>query len=749
MIRFLLLLLVPGGFLPRSDHFAVADATTHTTPKTFIIDWLIPSQFEEDMYEGIKVKVGDTALFQWSGYHNIYIHPTGDCSEDNAILVGESSYGNKVAYTFTDDDVGSMSFACDIGYHCESGQFITINVEPNDDINSVPTYSISPSPDPTTTTISAPPGSNIQCDGNVRTRRDWDLISVTEKELFKDAIETAIDLGLYQAFLKYHSDSLSSIQSHQTCAFIHWHRRYLLALEDMLRSLDEKYACLTVPYWNIMEHYKDQQSYLCESFGSCSRVVTDLGGSPIGFDSTRVFSGNEATGALFAGAPIARLFDDNGDQGIIRDDIMYVRIPDECAYNAVFNIFKYSESFATFALDIQKGIHDSVHDNIGGFMPTYSSPTDPLFLVWHSLIDLLLYLYEVCNLDAEEETFDPFGRSCIYETEQNIFPNVTVNTELWMKWNNASIVEDPMIGKYFEDIGLKLKEVSLVNQLGEHEFTYEHLTPELLQLLNDKEVCPKGRWFTASPTATPDTSSPTSELDQDLFNKWIEDVRSQLMQKHSDDVRIVNSLMQFLVCTLGSTKQIPSDKFQSSFLNGTLRDSRCNFLLPSDDLVKYPSPTPPFDNNSKEPSGPKKIKIDWFDPTSENVNAYDGISATVGDTVQFQWSGYHNVYIHPSGDCLQDNAILVGSQSDTSARYTFTEDDVGKVSFACNIGNHCENGQFVTIRVSVGIDSSDPPDDTSNTPTRRPTLSSASSASKFRFSRLEVYSVALVLITFW
>ena len=75
-------------------------------------------------------------------------------------------------------------------------------------------------------------------------------------------------------------------------------------------------------------------------------------------------------------------------------------------------------------------------------------------------------------------------------------------------------------------------------------------------------------------------------------------------------------------------------------------------------------------------------------------------TATVGGTATFTWSGYHNVYVHPSGTCDDANAVLVGSSS--PAVYTFTSDDVGDVVFACDVGSHCESGQIVTFTVSAG-----------------------------------------------
>jgi plastocyanin len=100
-----------------------------SSSNTIIIDWLIPTEEEEDVYDGIKAHVGDTVKFQWSAYsHNVFIHPSGDCSEDGAIQIARSSNNGDAIYKFLDDDIGKVSFACDVGSHCENGQFVTITV---------------------------------------------------------------------------------------------------------------------------------------------------------------------------------------------------------------------------------------------------------------------------------------------------------------------------------------------------------------------------------------------------------------------------------------------------------------------------------------------------------------------------------------------------------------------------------------------------------------------------------------------
>ena len=74
--------------------------------------------------------------------------------------------------------------------------------------------------------------------------------------------------------------------------------------------------------------------------------------------------------------------------------------------------------------------------------------------------------------------------------------------------------------------------------------------------------------------------------------------------------------------------------------------------------------------------------------------------ATVGDMIYFSWNPdfAHNVYIHPTGTCNETGAIFIGDTPPVN--YTFTENDVGSsIMFACDIVDHCELGQAVTVDV--------------------------------------------------
>jgi hypothetical protein len=119
--------------------FAIVSAAS---AETFDVIW----DFTAD--DPLDVKVGDTLAFTWDGFHDIYIHPTLDCTETGAIpLYAPATQGGSSTYTFTAEDAGKdMFFACDIGGHCAANVNQVVTVFPTMTADDEP----SPAPDPTT-----------------------------------------------------------------------------------------------------------------------------------------------------------------------------------------------------------------------------------------------------------------------------------------------------------------------------------------------------------------------------------------------------------------------------------------------------------------------------------------------------------------------------------------------------------------------------------------------------------------------
>ena len=165
--------------------------------------------------------------------------------------------------------------------------------------------------------LSPPPGSNLLCNDETRIERtrlrhEWDHLDQYDVALYLDAIETAIERGLHQRFALYHFDEVSEIQAHDTCGFYLWHRIFILAYENMLRSLENRFSCLTIPFWNIYRDYDKQELpsdvNACRSYATCSKIINDLGGLVLNDDfEERTFFGTKVDGLWHFKPPLQNL----------------------------------------------------------------------------------------------------------------------------------------------------------------------------------------------------------------------------------------------------------------------------------------------------------------------------------------------------------------------------------------------------------------------------------------------------------
>ena len=69
------------------------------------VDWVRQS------YDNLEVAVGDTITFTYESAHNVYLHPSGDCTTNDAVQVGDNDAGTA---TYTFNHPGSFTFACEV-----------------------------------------------------------------------------------------------------------------------------------------------------------------------------------------------------------------------------------------------------------------------------------------------------------------------------------------------------------------------------------------------------------------------------------------------------------------------------------------------------------------------------------------------------------------------------------------------------------------------------------------------------------
>jgi uncharacterized protein (DUF305 family) len=87
--------------------------------KTININWIIKN------YMPMTAAVGDTVSFKWGGNHNVFLHPSGTCTQGGSKLVGSRS-ARTGSFKFTKP--GKYTFACQVGSHCAQGQIVTFTV---------------------------------------------------------------------------------------------------------------------------------------------------------------------------------------------------------------------------------------------------------------------------------------------------------------------------------------------------------------------------------------------------------------------------------------------------------------------------------------------------------------------------------------------------------------------------------------------------------------------------------------------
>ena len=77
-------------------------------------------------------------------------------------------------------------------------------------------------------------------------------------------------------------------------------------------------------------------------------------------------------------------------------------------------------------------------------------------------------------------------------------------------------------------------------------------------------------------------------------------------------------------------------------------------------------------------------------------------SASVGDSVVFTWSSFHNVYMFADEDAF--NACDFAGATELAPAdvntYTFEVTDTGSFYFGCSVGTHCSLGQKLALTVA-------------------------------------------------
>lgn len=198
-----------------------------------------------------------------------------------------------------------------------------------------------------------------------RVRKSWDNMTTTEHATYIRSIEFAMYRGYHAMFNEIHQERFSEMDAHRTCGFLFWHRRFLIAYENMLRRQAPRFRCVTIPYWNYFQDYAKFRNGDCGNLQSCSNILTGMGGSS-GPRRTLNINGELVTGNC-VNTPPARYFCEtstrpraNCARCIPRQDWTRVRIPSNLGYASLAAIFNSgAQGFRHVSARIQNGVHST------------------------------------------------------------------------------------------------------------------------------------------------------------------------------------------------------------------------------------------------------------------------------------------------------------------------------------------------------------------------------------------------------
>ncbi|EGZ26890.1 hypothetical protein PHYSODRAFT_393487, partial [Phytophthora sojae] len=317
-----------------------------------------------------------------------------------------------------------------------------------------------------------------------RVRKSWDALTATDKATYKSAIADAMDSGAYIKFVEIHSDMMSWSEAHQTCMFIYWHRLFLVAFENMLRGLNSKYACVTVPYFNWADAHGRMMSGECSTVADCSDILTDLGGVDGELATVSIFD-NKVEGYCTSEAPLNHFCESSDSSSCVgcvpRGDwaTFDLRPPAGVAFASLGTQVFGSRSIAGMAAEVEGGFHAHVHNFMGGVMGNkFVSPADPIFWSHHAMVDALHTIFHKCRVGSARMTFAQKAASndwdsCPRSDGDSVFnPTDLVMMQTTFGAELIDAREDPTIGEYFIGVPSRFADLVDVRDLGASSYSY-------------------------------------------------------------------------------------------------------------------------------------------------------------------------------------------------------------------------------------------------------------------------------------
>ncbi|DBA00911.1 TPA: hypothetical protein N0F65_006111 [Lagenidium giganteum] len=346
-----------------------------------------------------------------------------------------------------------------------------------------------------------------------RVRKSWNMYSQEEKDRYLSAVAKAMDLGHQYKFMLMHNEMRNNMHAHGNCGFLVWHRRYLLAYENMLRSLDPAFQEVTLPVW---DYFRDTNINIspnagCNSAQSCSQLLTDFGGGA-SEDPSVVLppqlqmqnSGNldgttqgtcVSNGLAGHGCSNTEgLASGQCEQCLIRGNWNAAQLNIGTDFLRLFA--KQNADYYKLAGTLEGSFHSNVHRDLHGMMYTIGSPFDPVFFAHHATVDMAYYLMNRCVYDPtgaavptgpDSTRFEMFSQ-CTSNSEPSL--QFTAEMPMHMAFQDVQAHEHPATAGFFQSLPPEYNHYVNAEGIPDVSYRYE-LDPYMKGFLAANQVaCP-------------------------------------------------------------------------------------------------------------------------------------------------------------------------------------------------------------------------------------------------------------------
>ncbi|GLD97014.1 hypothetical protein PINS_up005697 [Pythium insidiosum] len=297
---------------------------------------------------------------------------------------------------------------------------------------------------------------------DLRVRKSWDAYSTQEKDLYLDAVRTAMASGAHMRFTELTMDTDSLPRLRGTAAEPAWHRKWLLGYENMLRSLDPKFAAVTLPYWDVFEDSAKRLSsrVSCNSIVACSSFLSDLGGCE-GQDFGRpytvngVFAAGNCVNHSIASAACTAPNERSCERCIPRGDWNLKQSTFEFGPSAVAEVLRHAvrsqTPMETLRQNIASRFHYALHNLLGGVYETGAAAFDPVYIGQYAMADMLYTIQQHCHSDNAAFLSDVLTVGGHEMTSTSVIP---------MRIEGQDVETHPRTAAFFQNTGRTFADLS-------------------------------------------------------------------------------------------------------------------------------------------------------------------------------------------------------------------------------------------------------------------------------------------------